>query len=324
MPQENIEEEFLVDQGDGNPEMAMPDPEIEPRAAETEIVIEDDTPAADQGRSPLPDDIRDNLELEDDANNYSKNVQKRMDQLKKAMHDERREKEAAFRERDAAASLTQQYVQQSQQKDVAYAQQATVAIGYEMDQARKAYQEAFDEGDSEAVAKAQEVMNDVSIRQNQINRYNQQNPRPQQQQPIAQPQQQAYTQQQQQPQPQQQPQLDDATKDWLGSNEWFGPKGDGVMTSTAMGVHEELVEEGFRQGSSEYFKRIDARMRDIFPGKFQDTPRRPPSTVVSASGRSPQGRKVVLTESEARLARNMNLTLEQYAAAKAKMSRGER
>ena len=322
-----VEEEFIVDTGDGEDnEVLMPDPEIAPRSAETEIVIEDDTPSEDQNRTPLPDDVRENLELEEDASNYSKGVQKRMDQLTKAMHDERREKEAAYRERDTAANLTrqyiqqaQQYAQQSQQKDVAYVEQRELSGKSEIEAARKEYQAAFNEGDAKKVVEAQYKLNEAQHKVNQaemqkaqLDRNSQRQQQAQQQQPIAQQPQQGYTQQQQ-------PKLDEATQKWVDDNkEWFNK--DEVMYSTAMGFHQKIVNEGFREGSPEYFRQIDAGMRETFPDKFpEETKRRPPSTVVSPGGRLPQGRKVVLTESEARLARTMNLTLEQYAAAKAKM-----
>ena len=74
------------------------DEALEPEGVEIEVV--DDTPPEDRGREPLPENIKKELE-EDDLEEYSEKVKKRLSQMKKVWHDERREKEAALREREA-------------------------------------------------------------------------------------------------------------------------------------------------------------------------------------------------------------------------------
>ena len=69
--------------------------------ADVEVEIVDDTPPQDRGRDPLPKEIV--KELEDDTlDEYSDKVKKRLSQMKKVWHDERREKERAAREREEA------------------------------------------------------------------------------------------------------------------------------------------------------------------------------------------------------------------------------
>jgi len=63
-----------------------------------ELEIVDDTPPEDRNRKPLPDEVVEELE-QDAAEDYSAKVKQRIDQMKKAWHDERRAKEAAARER---------------------------------------------------------------------------------------------------------------------------------------------------------------------------------------------------------------------------------
>ena len=83
-------------------EYKFPD-EIEVEKAQTsddiEIKFEDDTPPEDRGRKPLPKDIVDELD-KDSLEEYSDKVKKRLGQMKKVWHDERREKEAALREKE--------------------------------------------------------------------------------------------------------------------------------------------------------------------------------------------------------------------------------
>jgi hypothetical protein len=73
---------------------------------EIEIQIEDDTPPEDRGRKPLPKEVVNELE-NDDLEEYSEKVKKRLGQMKKVWHDERREKERALREREEALRFAQ-------------------------------------------------------------------------------------------------------------------------------------------------------------------------------------------------------------------------
>jgi hypothetical protein len=70
---------------------------IETKADDIDLEIEDDIPAADRGKEPLPKDKVEELE-NDTLEDYSDRVKQRMAQLKKVWHDERRAKESADRE----------------------------------------------------------------------------------------------------------------------------------------------------------------------------------------------------------------------------------
>jgi hypothetical protein len=69
-----------------------------------EVEVEDDTPEADRGRTPMPEDIVRELEA-DEMEDYSDKVKTRLKQMKKVWHDERREKETAQREQQEAISF---------------------------------------------------------------------------------------------------------------------------------------------------------------------------------------------------------------------------
>ena len=107
---------------------------------------------------------------------------------------------------------------------------------------------------------------------------------------------------------------------WLKENPWFGE--DAEMTSFAYGVHEKLVrQEGVDPRTDDYYKKINDRMRDVFPGKFggskgMDSPTAGTrtSTVVAPARRSDgPRRKVQLTSTQVALARRLGLSPEQYA-----------
>jgi hypothetical protein len=80
--------------------------------AESEIEIVDDTPVQDRGRKPLdtpPDEVTD-----EELSKYSdKRLKERLAHLGRGYHDERRAKEAAFREKEEALRLAQTVVDEN-------------------------------------------------------------------------------------------------------------------------------------------------------------------------------------------------------------------
>ncbi len=92
------------------------------------------------------------------------------------------------------------------------------------------------------------------------------------------------------------------------------------MTAYAMGLHQQLVNRDgiLPSDGDEYWKRLDSDLRKRFPERFtteRTAPRRT-DTVVAPASRSASGkttRTVTITESQARLARALGLTAQQYA-----------
>jgi hypothetical protein len=80
---------------------------VETKADDIDLEIEDDTPLQDKGKEPLPKNLVEELE-NDNLEEYSSKVKQRMAQLKKAYHDERRDKEEADRERQEAIKFAKQ------------------------------------------------------------------------------------------------------------------------------------------------------------------------------------------------------------------------
>ena len=87
----------------------------------------------------------------------------------------------------------------------------------------------------------------------------------------------------------------------------------------ALGLHEELVDNGIRVGSEEYYRRIDTDIRERFPdqvgaGESVDAkPQRTKSNVVSPATRSTAPQKIVLTQTQVNLAKRLGVPLELYA-----------
>ena len=290
--------------------------QVEAKADDFDLEIEDDTPAQDKGREPLPKEVVDELE-NDNLQDYSERVKQRMAQLRKVYHDERRAKEAADRERQEAIRFAQQIVEENKKLkttlssgEQTYIETLRTGLESELALAKESYRKAYDTGETDSIIEAQQKMNDVQMRLSQAKQYNPQfnNALQEDENPV-------YI----QPNQPQVPKPDDKALKWQEKNEWFGK--DEEMTSLALGLHEKLVRSGISPSSDEYYRRIDGTMQKRFPEYFGDatldeeTPaqRTKPSTVVAPATRSTAPKKIKISSSAAALARKLGITPEQYA-----------
>jgi hypothetical protein len=294
-------------------------PEVE---EELEIEIVDDTPEEDRkNATPLPKEIVEDIE-QDDLETYSGQAKERLKQLKKAMHDERRAKEAADKERQEAVDFAQKIYEENRKlkSKLTSGEQNLVTsvkenVTRQLDDAKRAYKDAYDSGDSDRLVEAQEKLTDAKIKAQEIERY-----RPEFSEEALQ------SQENDVKIPQQPQRLDSKTQSWLDKNSWYGVDED--MSFLAMGVHRRLEREGVPIGSDHYYNMIDKEMKQRFPEKFEtdeetksfsEPEAKPsvktskPSTVVAPATRSTSPKKVRLTPTQVQLAKKFNLTPEQYA-----------
>jgi len=282
-----------------------------------EIEIEDDTPEKDRGVEPLPENVKQEL-YEDELEDYSAKVKKKLLQMKKLAHDERREKEQALREHQEAIALAQRVIEENKrlknnvnENEKSILLSVTKAVELELEKAKDDYKKAYESGDTDRVIEAQQKLTEVSMKQDKVRNFK---PTPLQiEEPVVQMRQQEV----------QAPRPDPTAVDWQQRNTWFGD--DDEMTSLALGLHEKLKKEGVVVSSPEYYKRIDNTMRQRFPEKFEtdieDKSERStrPSTVVAPATRSTSSKKIRLTTSQLSIAKKLGLTNEQYAQAVLKM-----
>jgi hypothetical protein len=283
------------------------EPEIE---IEPEIEVVDDTPAEDRYRTPMSETPQD--PTEEELATYSESVKNRFKHFTKGYHEERRAKEAATREKDEALRIAQAVFEENKrlkgsvnQGQNVLLEQAKRAINTEIEDAKRIFKEAYEAGDSDKLLEAQEALTNAKIRADKVNNFK---PTPLQE---------TETPVQIAPQPQQAAPVDDKLLAWQDQNQWFGSNK--RMTSYALGLHEELVENGIRVGSDEYYRRIDTDIRERFPdqvgaGESADAkPQRTKSNVVSPATRSTAPRKIVLTQTQVNLAKRLGVPLELYA-----------
>jgi hypothetical protein len=289
------------------------DEELEVRTEEDDIELEvvDDTPEEDRGRKPLDRDVND--PTDEEVAEYSDKVQKRMRELTHARHDERRAKEAALREREEAARVAEQLLaenkrlrDQFQAGAETYTKVVQSQADMELQMARQKLKAAQESYDTDAIIAAQEELAAAKYRSEAAKAY-----KPP---ALQQPEKEVYvTPTQQQPAVQ----LTDTDVKWQARNQWFGQ--DDEMTALAYAVHKKLVNAGVRAGTPEYYERVDARMREVFPDFFGETKKetrevKRPATVVAAPTRTAAKKtQVTLTKSQEAIARRLGLTNKQYA-----------
>jgi hypothetical protein len=292
-----------------------------------DLIIEtvDDTPPEDRGRPKRGPDRKSAIPDDDEIGQYTENVQKRIKQMKWEYHEERRAKEAALRENNAAVEMAKRIAAENQrlrqlveQGHKTMLESNKTAAESELGALRESLRAALEAGETAKAAELQEKISRAAARAVSI----------EQTQPIKfEPQ----TDEQPQAPAQQQVQISRTMRDWMDDNPWFNR--DRRMTSYAFGVHDELLEKhgpGYAE-SPAYFKAINDEMRKTFPDYFgtSNTTHQPSRTVAAATRTNadtskPRGpKKVTLTLSEQAVAKKLGITPEAYAREKARMMEQE-
>jgi len=251
---------------------------------------------------------------DEELENYSESVQKRINQLTA-------KRKAASEEADAAVQYAQKVHQENQQikarlqqLDQGYRSEYEGRVVSQEQQAKRALTEAHEAGDYEKVADAQSALSQVAIEKERIRLQTAKANRDEQQRQV-QVEQQKQQQQYQQQQPQRQA-ADPKLEKWLSKNDWF--EKDNIMKAAATAIHNQIVgDEGFDPSTDEYYSEIDKRIRKEMPQKFQ-AKQQNAQVVTPASGngrslKSGRKRSVELTPGQVAFANKMRIPLEVYA-----------
>ena len=283
---------------------------------EFDIEVVDDTPEQDQNRKPLEEPV--NEVTDDELTKYDESVQKRIKKITHGYHDERRAKEAALREREEALKFAQQIIEENkrlkgsvQQNTTALVEQAKHAASLELEQAKKAYKDAYESFDADKVVAAQEALTAAKIKVERLSNYRP--PAVKEESTLQTPQNNVQINTESAPAP-----SDPKALAWQEKNQWFGQ--DEEMTSFALGLHQKLVREGVDTRSDEYYNRLNKRLRQVFPENFSDAsekseekPKRTSSNVVAPASRNVAPKKITLTQTQVALAKKLKIPLELYA-----------
>lgn len=292
-----------------------------------QVVEIDDTPQEDRGR---PTEVEHPLDVqEEDLRNLSATTQKRINRLKFETETERRGREAAQRERDAAVALIRdrdaeiaRYRQSTDAGNTALANSMVAERQARIADATRRLEQAHMEGDGAKIAKA---TSDLGMAQAELVAIQTRQPAPQpvqqQQQPV-----------QQQPQ-RTAPSIAPRALSWVQKNgTWFDPNGGNEKSRDALDINRTLTERGVDPNSEAYTRELDRRLKALYPDhtpfdmdgdrQGSSTPRRA-NTVADSSRESEERRPanprtVELTRSELSIAKRLNVTPQAYAAEKLK------
>jgi hypothetical protein len=277
---------------------------------EEDIVVtveEDSNEEATQASAEESSSEKPTKESDDELENYTEGVQKRIGKLTAKMREAERREQAALVYAQAVQKQLEEANHRSSSLDTSYVNEFENRVKSENELLRETLKRAIDRGDIDAQIEAQQRIATLAGQQERLAYVKQEQER-RKAQPA--PQQQPY-------QPPKQAKPDARAEDWASRNDWFGSNE--PMTLTAMYLHKQLTEvEGFDPTSDDYYAEIDNRMRTEFPHKFQAA--KPKATggpkVASASRGGGNGngrREIKLSPSQVAISKKLGITEQQYA-----------
>lgn len=311
---DRVEFEF-PDEIEAKNEKERPEVKEEESSSDIEVVTKESDEIA---AAPAPDEV-----TEEELSKYSdKKLKERLAHLGRGYHDEKRARERALQEKEDAIKFAQSVIEENKklkgslsQGQSALLEQAKKVVANEVEEAKRKYKTAYESGDPDALVAAQEELTAAKIKADKVNNFK---PAPlQEEKTEVQPQQ--FT---------REPRPDPKAEDWRARNQWFGK--DREMTGFALALHEKLVvEDGVDPTSDEYYKKLNGRIRQVFPEKFAseesaDAPtsqRQPKANVVAPATRSTAPKKIVLDQRQVQLAKRLGVPLELYARKVAEQER---
>ena len=258
--------------------------------------------------------VRDSSEDSDELENYSENVQKRINQLTAKRKQALEESEAAYNYANQMKAQNDELRKRIEDLDKGYISEYGSRVETQEAAAKRILKEAYDAGDTEKIADANSALAQLAVEKERLRV---QKARSEQQAQVEE-------QQPQQPkQPQATQELDPKLKDWMSRNPWFD--NDDALTGAARAIHMRIVgEEGFDPSTDEYYAEIDKRMSPLLD-RSQANKRVAQAVTPASNGRSAtkKGGKttVELTPGQVAFAKKMKIPLEKYAQEVARLEK---
>ena len=253
---------------------------------------------------------------QEELENHSEKVQKRIAKLTGKMREAERREKAAIEYAQSVQKQLEENKQKTTSLDSSFVNEFENRVTLQNEMLQSQLKEAIDRGDVDKQVEVQKQLATVAHENERLKYVKQQREQQQKTAEVA-PQQQP---QQAQQVPQRNP--DPKAKQWADQNEWFGE--DEPMTLTAFSIHKKMIEEeGWDGASDDYYVELNKRMRKEFPHKFNQeggTTRNSPA-VASATRRTTKGKKSVkLSSSQVAIAKKLGVSLEDYAKQVARLT----
>ena len=273
----------------------------ESKPEETAVV---ETPTEDGGPEVVteePEPEKSEEELQD----YSDKVQKRINTLTRKLREAERGQDSAYEYAKNLAAENERLKTTAQTLQQTTFDESATRLESQKAQAMASLQKAHEVADYEKVAKAQDVLAKIAVQEQKVQEGKIRMEQMQKETPVQQP----------QATVQQQPMFNSKMQDWIDDgNEWF--LNNAVMHESGTQIHEDLVTEGFVVESDEYFAEVNKRIRTKHPEYFNEPAKSKPSQKVASAGRvsGKSGKKQIrLSPSEVQMAKKLNVPLTEYA-----------
>ena len=307
--------------------------EISTEKPDVEVEVINDIPEEDRRppKQETKEEPVDDETLDKEISDYSERAGKRISKIKYEYHEERRAKEAAQRESNEAVNRLKTMMAENErlkamvdQGGEALNKQALNNAQWAKQNAQAQFKKAYDEGDADEMAKAQEVLAKATLAEQQASNYAESI----QEQVVKNMPVPDITKQK----------LDPDMEAWSKKNTWFmnnSNKDHREMTAYALAMDERLKNQGINPLTQpkEYYDAVDVEMKKEYPQFFgvtpeqpvqeqtqevvhqQESPKRQPSNVVAPATRSTgkKPRSIRLTQTQVKVAKQLNITPEQYA-----------
>ena len=191
---------------------------------------------------------------ESDLQDYSEKVQKRIKKLTFQVKEAERRERAAVEYAKGLKNKFETADKKLQETDSNYLKEYNARIDSERDKAKGALKAAIEANDPDAITEAQDNLTKLAVEKEKVSIT------------LAEKELEKKQKSESVETEQPQPRISPKAQKWAEDNNWFGT--DRVLTSAAMGIHEDLLQEGIDAETDEYYNQINKRMKEYFPQKF--------------------------------------------------------
>jgi|TARA_R100000479_G_scaffold62180_3_gene29387 hypothetical protein len=292
----------------------MPNETVEVTVDETNKAIQtsEQEPNVEVSESPTVDTEVESKSKEDETVEYSASVKKRIDKLTKRLREAERREESALQYAQGVQKEANDIKSKYETLDKNYIDEFGSRVNNQLDLAKNKLKNAIATRNVDQQIEANEEIARLTIDSERI-KYSKQ--LQDQKKPEETTQNQVENQVNQQVN---KPKADPKAIQWAERNEWFGE--DAVMTEAAKAIHKNLVlEENVDPSSDLYYDKLDKKIREYFPQRFNDggspevTKVAQPVASATRTNKASGRRTVKLSPSQAAMAKRLGVTLEQYA-----------
>jgi len=271
--------------------------------------VEDQVPQSDVQVEQVENEPVKQEGKEEELEEYSQSVKRRIDKLTKKMREAERRESAAIEYAKNVNEKLKRSETLGLQKDERSIKEGDARIKTQEEFTKRAMEAAIQAQDVEKQVAAQQQLAKLELERERLRaserRLEREKTEPKEETNIDQ-----YL-QQQVPQQQQTTATPEA-EDWAENNKWFNR--DRVMTASAMVIHQDLAEEGFDLNSQDYYNEISKRIRKEFPHKFEGSAKPTQKVASAVRTNTASGRRTVkLTPSQVAIAKKLGVPLEEYA-----------